>query len=219
MSERSPIRNVILDVDGTLADSFNIFVESLEAVLQLPAPLSNKEIAELRGLTTRDIIAKLDIKKHQVPKLVTKGRKEVARRMHRVEAFPGIPEVVRDLSEDHKLFVLSSNSKSLVEDFLDRNQMTDSIQSIHTGVSIFGKAHRLRGLLHNEGLAPQETVYISDETRDIEAARNVGIHCVAVAWGYSTSEALTAHKPDALVRSPAEIRSALARIDSVSARA
>lgn len=209
MPERVPVRNVIFDIDGTLADSFNIFVESLEAVLQRPEPLSQEQIADMRGLTTHEIIAQLDVKKHQLPHLVTKGRREVARRMHRVEAFPDIPEIMRDLGTDHKLFVLSSNSKPLVEDFLARNHMTDSIQSVHTGVSIFGKARRLSGLLRKEGLVPQATVYIGDETRDIEAARNVGIQCIAVAWGYSTPDALVAHKPDVLVRSPAEIRPAL----------
>ncbi|MDB5170976.1 MAG: Haloacid dehalogenase-like hydrolase, partial [Candidatus Saccharibacteria bacterium] len=64
MSERN-INTVIFDFDGTIADSFGVFVETLEEVLNRPKPLSAEEIADLRGSSTREIIKKLDVKKRQ----------------------------------------------------------------------------------------------------------------------------------------------------------
>jgi beta-phosphoglucomutase-like phosphatase (HAD superfamily) len=47
-------------------------------------------------------------------------------------------------------------------------------------------------------IAPAEIVAIGDEVRDIEAARNVGIACGSVAWGYAAPKALRARNPDLL---------------------
>ena len=39
----------------------------------------------------------------------------------------------------------------------------------------------------------EDVVYVGDETRDIVAARKLGIRVAAVTWGYNSSEALEAH--------------------------
>ncbi|HOE03572.1 MAG TPA: HAD hydrolase-like protein, partial [Anaerolineaceae bacterium] len=55
------------------------------------------------------------------------------------------------------------------------------------------------------GVKPGEAVSFGDESRDIEAARKVGIPCAAVTWGYAHGEVLRHHQPDYLLTSVDQI--------------
>ena len=46
---------------------------------------------------------------------------------------------------------------------------------------------------------------IGDETRDIEAARRVGLPCAASTWGYATESAMKAAQPDYILHSVDDI--------------
>ena len=68
-------------------------------------------------------------------------------------------------------------------------------------------AQRLQRLLKKHGFALAETCYVGDETRDIEAARGLGMRMVAVGWGFSAPELLSAKEPDHLLTHPSELLS------------
>ena len=46
---------------------------------------------------------------------------------------------------------------------------------------------------------------IGDETRDVDSAREVGMRCGSVLWGYAGEALLVDMKPDALFRTPQDI--------------
>jgi phosphoglycolate phosphatase-like HAD superfamily hydrolase len=50
-----------------------------------------------------------------------------------------------------------------------------------------------------------------DETKDIEAARKIGIKVISVSWGYNSSQALAAEHPDFLIYRPEELLQVLER--------
>jgi phosphoglycolate phosphatase-like HAD superfamily hydrolase len=57
-------------------------------------------------------------------------------------------------------------------------------------------------------------MYIGDETRDIEAAKKIGIGVVAVTWGYQAGDILKAASPDALVEHPGDLVKGIRRVFS-----
>jgi phosphoglycolate phosphatase len=204
------INTVIFDFDGTIADSFHIFIETLEEVLKLPQPLTPAEIEDLRGSSTRGILQKLGVKKRQMPSLVIKGRRGIADKMDRVDIFDGMPEAIAQLAkENYQLFIVSTNNNDLISGFLHRYRLEGNIASVYAGTSIFGKAKRLSTLLKKEELLAGQCIYIGDETRDIEAAREVNMKCVAVEWGYSSRSALKSYNPYILVATPANLVKAI----------
>jgi phosphoglycolate phosphatase len=69
------------------------------------------------------------------------------------------------------------------------------------GQSLFGKARIFRRVVHTEGARQDRVLVIGDETRDMEAARQAGLPCAAVTWGYATTAALVACGPDHLAGS------------------
>jgi phosphoglycolate phosphatase len=204
VKQNNKISTLILDFDGVIADSFGVFIEAVEEVLNRP-PLKAKEIENLRGLSTSQIIKELGIKKWQIPKLAAKGRRVVAKKMSRVEPFRGMPEAITEAAKTHELYILSSNDQESIIDFLSRNGLEDKINRIYSGISMFGKAKQLKSLLKHERLSIHDCIYIGDESRDVEAAHSIGMKCIAVEWGYSNPQALKSHKPEATITRPAQL--------------
>lgn len=52
---------------------------------------------------------------------------------------------------------------------------------------------------------PEETLFIGDSEVDIETARNAGIPCLSVAWGFRSREFLVAHGATDVVDDPLEV--------------
>jgi phosphoglycolate phosphatase-like HAD superfamily hydrolase len=60
-------------------------------------------------------------------------------------------------------------------------------------------------LIRSENVIPSEILYVGDETRDIEAAKESGLRMAAVTWGYNSAVALSALNPEHLLQSPLEL--------------
>ena len=63
----------------------------------------------------------------------------------------------------------------------------------------------MRKIVREEKTQPGRVIYVGDETRDIEAAREAGLRIAAVTWGYNAEETLAGLSPDHLLRSPGEL--------------
>lgn len=214
MTEMIPIgfgMPIIFDFDGTIADSFNVFVQSLEDVLHRE-PLTNAEILRLRGLSTKEVINSLGVKKRQLPRLVVRGRREVANRIGEVEIFDGVDKALKELAKNHSLYILSTNDKDAIMSFLRRYRIDGCFDDVRADVGIFDKKRRLSALIRQNKMSAKRCVYVGDETRDVEAANALGIYCVAVAWGYSTPEALHEAGPSMLVEGPKDLVSSIVRL-------
>ena len=57
------------------------------------------------------------------------------------------------------------------------------------------------------GVSAQETVYVGDSDVDVMTARNAGIPCIAVTWGFRSEESLIEAGAQHIARRPQEILS------------
>jgi phosphoglycolate phosphatase len=83
---------------------------------------------------------------------------------------------------------------------------------VGTGSNAFGKPRLLKDLLAASDISPANAIYVVDEVRDIEAARSVGVRCIAVTWGYNERRILEAASPDVIVDEPGELVAAIDRL-------
>lgn len=105
-----------------------------------------------------------------------------------IRLFEDIADTLRHLDEKGVILaVVSSNSRENVTQILGFSGR--HIRALECGVSIFGKASRLRRVMRKFGVAREEVIYIGDQPTDGEAASTAGIAFGAVAWGYGTYEA------------------------------
>lgn len=204
---RGAIRAVVFDFDGTLSNSGDWF-------LTVVNPLARRfrfrevdagEIEMLRHRSSREVITYLGISGWKLPIIAGHVRRLVARNLDQIALFPGTPGLLAALAAGGtRMGLVTSNAAANARAILGPRN-AGHFEAWAAGSSLFGKARKFRRVLRQMGLAPDEVIAIGDETRDIDAAREVGMRTGAVAWGYASEAALTALRPDALFRTPDDI--------------
>ncbi|HXT09941.1 MAG TPA: NUDIX domain-containing protein [Candidatus Angelobacter sp.] len=76
-------------------------------------------------------------------------------------------------------------------------------------VGVWDKQKKIREILDENKLQPDETLFIGDMQHDIETARHGGIHSCAVLTGYNTLAQLRAAGPDVIVEHLGELQQIL----------
>ncbi|ABI77657.1 HAD-superfamily hydrolase, subfamily IA, variant 1 [Hyphomonas neptunium ATCC 15444] len=188
---------IIFDFDGTLADSVSFFRALLPELSQkfrfrLP---SHEEQEAMRGHPPREVMSSLGIPGWKLPMIAVYARK----RARAAEAFP-LFEGTLDLldavmAKGIPVAVVSSNAEAVVRRALGP-EISSRISAWSCGAGMFGKAKHFRDVMKRLKADPARTLAVGDEIRDIDAAREVGICCVAVSWGFAPIDALKAARPD-----------------------
>ncbi|WP_374471760.1 HAD hydrolase-like protein [Phenylobacterium sp.] len=191
-------RLIIFDFDGTLADSaafmFGLFGEL--ARKHGLRQVSDAEIAMLRGRSNREVLAYLRCPLWKLPGIARDARRMGAAGADRIRLFDGVPELFSALAaRGAKVAIVSSNAEATIRRILGP-VLAGQVAAYACGASLFGKAAKFREVVERCGVAPAETLCVGDEVRDIDAARDAGLACAAVTWGYATAEVLEAHRPD-----------------------
>jgi phosphoglycolate phosphatase len=113
-----------------------------------------------------------------------------------IPLFDGIGLALRSLADAGvRLAIVSSNSENNVRHVLGPD-LEALIGQYECGMSIFGKASRIRSVLRHSNVDASNAIYIGDQGTDAEAARKAKVPFGAVRWGYATIEALRQHNPE-----------------------
>ncbi|MFZ5749316.1 MAG: HAD hydrolase-like protein [Pseudomonadota bacterium] len=206
----APLKLVIFDFDGTLSDSGDWFlsiIDDLAARYRFRTVRDDAEVEMLRKRSSREVIDYLGIPRWKLPFIARHVRARFGRSTHEISLFPGTRALVERLaSSGMRLAVVTSNAEENARRILGP-EILPHIETFECGSSLFGKAPKFRRVLKRLGVAPHEALSIGDETRDIEAAREVGMRSAAVLWGYASHEALGALDPEAMFATPDDILS------------
>ena len=194
--------HLIFDFDGTIVDSGHVVFKSLsESTCHTGLTWD-----ELRDLPSHKVVSALGITKLDLPKLILKVRNDFKNQIKNQPLADGIAEALVELKEQgFKLYIVSSNSKENIEEFLKIHRLFDAFTTITSFFTIFGKAHGVEKLLGKLRIEPAKAIYIGDETRDIQAAEKVGIKSLAVCWGYNSAKVLASYNPVYLAKTPKDM--------------
>ncbi|HDR8956840.1 HAD hydrolase-like protein [Burkholderia vietnamiensis] len=190
-----PYRLIAFDFDGTLADSLDCFLSALTDASRLHGfrDATPELRPALRGMSAREIIRALDVPVWKVPRVTLDVRRLMRPRLTQVELFPGVAATFDALAaRGIRIAIATSNSEDVVRDRLGPHA-SGCVDTFACGIPLFGKARRLRALVHEAGVQPADVLYVGDEIRDAEAARRARIAFQGVAWGYTTPHALQPH--------------------------
>ena len=178
---------VIFDFDGTLADTFAL---GSQLINEYADQLGYKQIdfAANKDKSARELIKMSGVRFWQIPGLIRFFRKKSVERAAEVNAFDGIPDLVRRLHGDgFSLGIITTNSAQTISIFLQKYGLTDLFTYIKPEISLFGKKRAIRRARRH---LKSEIIYIGDELRDIEACRAVNIPIISVSWGFNSTEIL-----------------------------
>ncbi len=192
----SKVRALIFDLDGTLIDSKQDLIHSVNAMLR---ELGRRELAEE---TISGYIG------HGAPQLVTRalgdGCTEEERQralqfflsyyeLHKMDttcAYPGVPETLEKLASI-PMTVLTNKPVRISVRILDAMGLSKYFRAIYGGNSFETKKPDplgARTILRELGAEPSEVLLVGDSEVDVQTARNAGTLAAAVNYGFGVHD-------------------------------
>ncbi len=216
---------VLFDFDGTIADSLPVMVEvfrelaknhkHLHALLDIAstdAPLlDHPTVNILRRQGLMPAIKSLKLTKVQLMVIYLRAQRRFSGRVNQLKPCHGIDEALSQLSQEYTLGIVTSNSRSTVQAFLDRHDL-NYFDVIKSQRNLFAKSGTISQLIRSQGYQVSDVVYVGDEVRDIEAAQKSGIASIGVAWGLNHRDLLAWHDATMVIDHPDQLAAAVAKV-------
>ncbi len=207
---------VIFDLDGTILDTLEDLKESLNFSLgQMGYPRRTlEETRQFVGNGIRRLIQRA------VPTETADIQRtyEIFMEHYRVHCadhtapYPGIPAFLTELkARGYRLAVVSNKADSAVQALCGRYfpKIFDCVLGERPGVRKKPAPDGVLEVLARLGTPKEQTLYIGDSEVDIETARNAGLDCVLVDWGFRDRETLARSGAEHIVSDCREIWSFL----------
>ncbi|WP_422767643.1 HAD-IA family hydrolase [Photobacterium leiognathi subsp. mandapamensis] len=193
-------KKIIIDFDGTLAASFDLFIEAMRAahIKYSFRNVEDDEIETFRHYSAWQILKFLGLPMYQVPRVTRYIRHYMAAQIKALPLASNWQETLQALALDYELVILSSNSNQNIQTFLNQHELK-CFSKIVSDVGLFGKVKAMRKLIKDNHWQNKNVFYIGDEIRDIKAAKKAKISSIAVTWGYNAEQALIIHQPNHMI--------------------
>lgn len=201
-------RLVILDFDGTLADTQPLIVGTLHrtlAELHLP-PRTDAECRNIIGLPLNECFVQLS----QVDDATAERCAEVYRRVFDEENRPGVvtlfPHVLETLKALHDngllLAICSSRGRPTLDGFVDTFGLHAYISAIVSANDV--QRHKphpepVQLILKQLNVLPEETLVVGDASYDIMMGCNAGCRTCGVTYGNQSASDLRTAGADCLI--------------------
>lgn len=126
----------------------------------------------------------------------------------RTRPYEGIPELVADLKKaGYRLGIVSNKpdaqAKALAAHFFG-DGVFSYVSGSGEGLPVKPDKACVERALAALGLTAEETLYVGDSYVDVLTARNAGLYCIGVLWGFGGEHSFDRAAPDCTVRSCAE---------------
>jgi len=202
-------RLAIFDFDGTLADSWPFFMSVFNEIADQHGfrRVDAAQAEQLRHYGPRDIMRHVGMPAWKLPIASRSFIDRMRGATGRIALLDGIAHTLRELDRNGvRLAVVSSNAEDNVRRVLGP-ELAGLMGQYECGMSIFGKAARIRKVVRRATVPAIQAVYVGDQTTDGDAARRAGIAFGAVGWGYASMEALRRAAPECEFGTPADLLS------------
>ena len=201
------MKTILFDFDGTIADTIPEIYKTLESLSSEFGyqPLTPQEENALRDLSLMQIIQKLKFPLWKLPFLIKRTQEEMYKKIPTIQVIPGMQSVLRTLQvKGYRMGIITSSKKDSVEEFLNNNGLS-FFDFLYTGSNLFGKERKIKKAMQAHGFTKENTIYVGDEARDIEAAKKIPVQSIAVTWGFNSRKILEEYNPDNIIDSPREL--------------
>ncbi|MCB0272306.1 MAG: HAD family hydrolase [Bdellovibrionales bacterium] len=203
---------VIFDFDGTLVDSLDDLVDSLNLALD-KAGCKTVDPVELKMklcLGSSSLLDDLIGDQRVLKKTVFGYYKEFYQKnmFNRTKLYDGALEVLQKLSKHKKLSLLTNKREATTRTMLSHFQLDHFFLEIIGGDTLDEKKPSPKPIFHiceKLNVSPERTVMIGDSHADIKAGKSARAKTIGFINGFSTREMLEACQPDVFIESLAEI--------------
>jgi len=196
----------MLDHDGVVVDSFEIFTSSfVEACRRvgLPQVTSAEDVLALFDGNFYDSLRDAGAEDAQIREAMMRTAGALRLAMPALRPFPLMPEVLNDLGEARHVVIVSSNASDVVELFLKRHGIA-GVAEVAGAESGRSKVAKIEALIAR---FPGQASYwfVGDTAGDMREARLAGATPLGVAWGWHGREELEAAGAERIADTPADL--------------
>jgi phosphoglycolate phosphatase len=209
---------IVFDLDGTLIDSRRDIAESANTLLEAcgAAPLPEERVGRMVGDGAAVLVARafaaagIAAPPDALDRFVAIYGQRLLRH---TRPYPGIPEVLGELSQRATLALLTNKPRAATEQILDGLDLARYFgEAVIAGDGRFPRKPDPSGLLHLAGAAgvpPAATVLVGDSTIDWRTARagSTAICLARYGFGFESVSMSDLGPADWLVNVPAELSS------------
>ncbi|MBR3837472.1 MAG: HAD-IA family hydrolase [Clostridia bacterium] len=191
------MKAILFDLDGTLLDTLEDLYNSINFALDtLSLPLRNrKEVRSYLGNGAANLI------RRSLPDGDTEHFEEAYSIFHEHYAihsydttrpYDGIPEALASWRKQGYALAIISNKPDSAVQILGERFFPDITFTVgeREGISRKPAPDALLEAMHALGVKKEDCIYVGDSEVDVETARNAGIPCVAVTWGFRDRDEL-----------------------------
>ncbi|MFH0773374.1 MAG: HAD hydrolase-like protein [bacterium] len=200
---------IIFDFDGTIADSIPVMFTITQEIAKeagYSRPITQADWDWVREHELKDILGKFNIPLIKIPYILLEGRNKMKKQMYSVPPCKGMIDALKKLKKDkYELAVLSSSSRDLIQEFILKNDIVSLFDFVHSELNLFGKDKALLSLLKQFKMPIEQSIYVGDEMRDIDACKKIKLDCISVGWGLNSINALQQHGAQWTVTKPQDI--------------
>ena len=212
--ETKTIKAVLFDLDGTLLDTIEDLADSLNHILaQYDLPVHT--VAEVQQFVGNGIPKLLeravlpDTPKEQIGEMYRQFLAYYQTHCRiKTKPYPGIPELVDELKRRGlRLGVISNKADPATQELISHffGGRFVFVLGATEGRKLKPDRAMLDAALAALSLDAGEAVYVGDSQVDIETARNAGMPCVSVTWGFRSRETLLENGASLLADTPEEL--------------
>lgn len=196
-------RLLVFDWDGTLADSLNHIVSSMQQAsrtLRLEAR-SAGEIRNIIGLGLNEAMARLypELSEGVVMEMVERYREfYLGAPVQPALLYPDAEQTLGRLqAQGYLLAVATGKSRRGLQRALRETGLAHLFHASCCADEAFSKPHpqMLERIMERLGVMPPETLMVGDTEYDLQMARSAGACAAAVAYGAHEPQRLLAHEP------------------------
>lgn len=215
------IKAVIWDLDGTLLNTLDDLAASVNAALaQNGMPLrSTEEVRAFVGNGIRNLMMRA-VPDGEANPAFDKALEDFTRHYgahsrDRTRPYDGILEMLDALSGEGVKHAIVSNKIDFAVKQLSKTYFGERMcAAIGDDPSRARKPapDSVLAAMREMGVTAQETVYVGDSDVDVITARNAGVPCVAVLWGFRDEACLRAAGAQRFARTPDELREIIERL-------
>lgn len=195
------IKLVILDFDGTLADTRSLIVKTMQQTikeLSLP-PRTDGQCAAMIGLPLKETFTKLIDMDDDTGNLCAETYTRLFLENNKPGTVPVFPHVAQTLKDLHNagilLTIASSRGRDTLVEFLREMKMEEYISFVICATDIEHAKpapDMVLVTLERTGIAPQDAIVVGDTSFDILMAHRAGVRAVGVTYGNGTREEMEA---------------------------
>lgn len=205
---------VIFDLDGTLLDTLDDLVESVNEYLTMSGhpTRTKKEIRDMLGYGARELVRDAlpgPVSSEELDKALSDYKAVYAKNMtDSTEPYDGILDMLKHLRDAGvRTAVVSNKPDPSVVALCDKmfGRLVELAAGDQPGFARKPDPHLVHLVMKKLGADPGKTLYVGDSEVDIETANNAGVDGAAVSWGFRDRDLLERQDPDYIADTPAQL--------------